>query len=188
MKFMIVLYFKVHQGTFVQICFWSAVLQVTSLTAALDVMSYGTFNKLNCKTHEGEQVSMSLIQVWYVRCETFGFEIILLELYSLSSVVIHLLHFVYLFICHHHSFRVARLWLATHIVFVAAIITSTYVILRIFPYSYCFWAAWPWRWGHSDPLKHWNLFSEQHSITSKKTCIFITFIVGKGTVHQMFSI
>jgi len=95
---MIILCVKVHEGIFVQICFWSAVLQITSLTVALGVMSHGSFNKLNCKKHEGDQVSMSLIQVWYVRCEAFGFEIILMELCSLSSVVIHLLHFVYLFV------------------------------------------------------------------------------------------
>jgi hypothetical protein len=82
----------------VQICFWSAVLQITFLTRALGVMSHGSFNKLNCKKHEGDQVSMSLIQVWYVRCEALGFEIILMELRSLFSVVIHLLHFVYLFV------------------------------------------------------------------------------------------
>ena len=86
---MIILCFKVHQGIFVQICFWCAILQITSLTAALGVMSHGSFNKLNCKKHEGTQVSLSLIQVWYVRCEAFGFEIIWIELYSLSSVVIH---------------------------------------------------------------------------------------------------
>lgn len=95
---MIILCFEVHQGIFVQIFFCSALLHITSLTAALGVMSHGSFNKLNCKKHERDQVSMSLIQVWYVRCETFGFEIILVELYTLSSVVIHSLHFVYLFI------------------------------------------------------------------------------------------
>jgi len=95
---MIILCVKVHQGIFVQIFFWSAVLQITSLTAAVGVMSHGSFNKLNCKKHEGDQVSMSLIQVWYVRCDAFGFEIILMALCSLSSVVIHSLHFVYLFV------------------------------------------------------------------------------------------
>jgi hypothetical protein len=95
---MIILCFKVHQGIFVQICFWSAVLQITSLTAAVGVMSHGSFNKLNCKKPEGDQVSMSLNQVWYVRCEAFGFEIILMALYSLSNVVINSLHFVYLFV------------------------------------------------------------------------------------------
>lgn len=95
---MIILCFKDHQGIFVQICFWSAVLQITSLTAALGVMSHGSFNKLNCKKHGRDQVSMSLIQVWYVRCEAFGFEMILMEVYSFSSVVIHSLHFVYLFV------------------------------------------------------------------------------------------
>jgi len=100
---MIILCFKVQQDIFVQIFFWSAVLQITSLTAALGVMSHGSLNKLNCKKHGGDEVSMSLIQVWYVRCEAFGFEIILLELYSLSSVVINSLHFVYLFVSLHQS-------------------------------------------------------------------------------------
>jgi len=104
---MIILCVKVLQGIFVQICFWSAVLQVTSLTAAHGVMSHASFNKLNCKKHEGDQVSMSLIQVWYVRCEAFGFEIILMELCSLSSVAIHLLHFVYSYhYTHCHSFLI----------------------------------------------------------------------------------
>jgi len=100
---MIILCFKVHRGIFVQIFFWSAVLQITSLTAALGVMSHGSFNKLNCKKHGGDQVSVSLIQVWYVRCEAFGFEISLLALYSLSSVVIHSFHFVYLFVSLYQS-------------------------------------------------------------------------------------
>ena len=41
---------------------------------------------------------MFLIQVWYVRCEAFGFETFLMTLCPLSSIVIHLLHFVYLFV------------------------------------------------------------------------------------------
>lgn len=86
------------KGIFVQIYFWSAVLQITSLTAALGVMSHGSYNKLKCKKHEGDEVSMSLIQVWYVRFKAFGFEIIWVTLYSLSNVVIHLLHFVYLLV------------------------------------------------------------------------------------------
>jgi hypothetical protein len=37
--------------------------------------------------------------------------------------------------------------------------------------------AWPWRWRHYDPLKHWYLCTSCHSVTCQKTWICINTAV-----------
>jgi hypothetical protein len=63
--------------------------------------------------------------------------------------------------------------------------TLTTHIYYITPYLACIcsWTIFSWRWRHYDPSKFWEVLTQQHSITSKKTQIFST-----TTLYEVYSL